>query len=125
MDLRTLLSFERENMQILTSSLPIYAIFGSMHNEAQKPTSKVTIGDQFKEPMVEAYQAKLEGFKILFTMLRVSEILDKCRREKGNVILAVDEAKHILAEVIGAKECTCNMCMCDALAENDLTGGLN
>ena len=91
-----------------------------MQNEAQNTTTKVKIGDQIKEPMVEAYEAKMEGFKILFTMLRVSELLDKCRRERGNVLVAVDEAKHLLAEAIGAKECSCNMCLCDVLQANRL-----
>jgi hypothetical protein len=85
--------------------------------EAQ-PVKKVMISDQ---TTTDLRACKMEGVKILFTCLRVAELMDP-RREGFNPFTAVDEAKHIIAEAIGAKECSCNMCMCDVLAENSLLG---
>jgi hypothetical protein len=101
---------------ILTCTFPIsLEKLRQMKTEAQTST-KVIVRDQ-----KDLNECKLEGVKLLFTCLRVAELMDT-RREGFNPFRAVEEAKHIIAEAIGAKECSCQMCICDVLQENSLLG---
>jgi hypothetical protein len=107
-------------LNILTCTYSI--AFENLGMDEVKPTSKkVKIGYQYEAPMAEA---KGEAFNLLFSCLRVSELITDGFRE-GELLLRIEDAKHILAEVIGAKECSCNMCMCDVLQENSLVGRLH
>lgn len=100
-----------------------YAVQNLAMDEVNKTSKKVKIGNQYEAPMAEC---EGEALMLLFTCIRVADRI-RAGKQDGNVYAAVEDSKHILAEVIGAKECSCNMCMCDVLAENSLLGkgGLN
>ena len=91
-----------------------------MKTEAQTST-KVMLDSQ----KMSAGKTAMEGFMILFTCSRVAELFNEGMSAGVSPSQIVNDARHILAEAIGAKECSCQMCICDVLAENTLLGNRN